>query len=159
MLLSVCLSFALFGNKFLIIQKKKKSPHEGEKESPKMMTSDIHMKPTSSIGSTGLFTSGYASRYPDLFKGVNSGRSLGSYVKGNASATETARRDCVQTTPMFGISRMFTDFGYVPLIHSVRPGEQRTVPKSDGIGSPVKRRFSDGWWSRYEPRCVDWALR
>ena len=123
----------------------KMSPHEGEKESPKTMTSGVHMKPKSSIGSTRLFTSGYASRYPDPFKGVNGGWSLGSHVKGNASATETARRDGVQTTPMFGISGMFTDFGYVPLIRSVWPGEQRTVLKSDGIGSPVKRRAQIGF--------------
>ena len=53
------------------------SPHEGEKESPKTMTSSVHMKPTPSTGSTGLFTSGYASRYPDSFEDVNGGRSLG----------------------------------------------------------------------------------
>ena len=123
----------------------KMSPHEGEKESPKTMTSDVHMKPTPSTGSTGLFTSGYASRYPDPFERVNGSLSLGSHVNGNASAMETARRDDVQTTPMFRISGMFTDFGHVSLIRSVRPREQRTVQKSDGIGSPMKRRAQIGF--------------
>ena len=66
------------------------------------------------------------------------------HVSGNVSTTKNARRDGVQTTPMFGISRMSTDFGNNPLFRSVQPCEQRADPKSGGIRSPVKRRAHIG---------------
>ena len=66
------------------------------------------------------------------------------HLSGNVSTTEIARRDGVQTTPMFGILGMSTDFGNDPLLRSVQPCEQRADPKSSGIGSPVKRRAHIG---------------
>ena len=52
-------------------------PHEGDKESPTTMTSGVHTKPTPTTGSLGLLMNG-SERSPDLFKGENGGRSMGS---------------------------------------------------------------------------------
>ena len=66
------------------------------------------------------------------------------YANGNASVKENFRRNGDQMTPICGISGRF--IGYVFLIRPVRPGEQRAVPNSSGIGSHVVR-FFNGWWS------------
>ena len=97
-------------------------------KAPKTTTSGVGMIPKSG---------GYVFGSPDPFKVVNGGWYKASHVNRNTSATATMS-DGVQMTQMSWISGMFTDFGYIPLIHSVQPGDQGVVSKSGGVVMKIK---------------------
>ena len=95
---------------------------------------------TDARASNGAY--GYAIRALDPLDMANNGRYMCSHTNG-ATMTETFRSDGDQTTPMWGISGIFMDFGYVPLICSVQPGGE--VSMSGGIGFHFYRRAQFGF--------------
>ena len=111
---------------------------------------------TPSTGFTSLVSLGIASGYPDLFEVISGGRYMGSHVNRNASAGATAKRDGDHTTPMCAISGMF---GYVLPISFGSTGGAAQIRRYRVSGdSESSILFSDGWWSRSEAQCTDWAL-
>ena len=82
----------------------------------------------------GILKTGPEYRSLDLFDGDNGGWMLGSHESVKASATETSRKNGVQTTSTNGSSRMSMECAYDPLFRSTCLGKQSLDPKSGGIG-------------------------
>ena len=108
--------------------------HEGVETTPTTRTSNAHVKPTPSSGSFGLLRTGYVPGSPDPFDGDNGCRLMGSHDSVKAPATETARKDGVQTAPAIGTSVKATNFGYDTLFRRFSLVSSDPISKSVVLG-------------------------
>ena len=91
-------------------------------------------KPMPSSGSSRLLRTRSVHGSPDPFDEDNGGRSVGSHDNIKAPATETTRKDGVQTAPTIGTSMKATNFGYDPLFRRFGLVNNDPISKSMVLG-------------------------
>ena len=105
--------------------------HEDVEVTPMTRSSDAQAKPMPSSGSSGMLRTGSVPRSPDPFDVDKGGRLVGSPVSVKAPATESSRKDGVQTVPAIGTLVKATNVGDDPLFRRV------SMVSSDPISKPM----------------------